>query len=191
MICDNALDIGDIRNGILELAGLNVALTIDMYFGSSTAIEELAKYKFMIDKYISLKEKLQENFKTALLCELFTRYKYDEELETVVVEIEKILTAFGELDQKVTNVNYSTFEDLESSIDVIVENFETEKNKIKVKVDEKLKDVFSILVELGASQQEIDQAFKDIEFNANPLEYMQDVFMQLLDITLTRLEDEN
>ena len=191
MICDNVLEKEEIMDSISEIAVLNIALAINLFLGSDEIIEELAKYKHMIDKIIVLRTKLEEGFKVSIFCELVKRFKLEEEINKVVADIESMLIEFKLLDEEVNNLSFDTFEEIEASVSNAVEKFEEKKLLIKEEIDKKIKMIFQLLVEIGAEQSDIDRAFEKVEFEDNPFDYIQNLFAQILDEVLVRISEED
>ena len=191
MICNNVLEKEEIMDSISEIAVLNIALAINLFLGSDEIIEELAKYKHMIDKIIVLRTKLEEGFKVSIFCELVKRFKLEEEINKVVADIESMLIEFKLLDEEVNNLSFDTFEEIEASVSNAVEKFEEKKLLIKEEIDKKIKMIFQLLVEIGAEQSDIDRAFEKVEFEDNPFDYIQNLFAQILDEVLVRISEED
>ena len=126
----------------------------------------------------------------SIICEVLSHYDIDSQIKEVEDYLTKLFTEFTDLDDQIANITkdgFDTLEEVENAVAPIFDNFISSKEDIEKMVDNKLADLFSPLIELGASEQGIKEALEEVEFNDSPTQYIIDVFTRIADDTLQTL----
>ena len=139
---------------------------------------------FAIDNF---KDKLTQISIKQILCKVLEQIDIDADLQEITNEIANLFQKFNELDDAISAIDkdgYDSLEDLENAVKPIFDMFEDDKTQIKEIIKETLNTLFQPLIELGATQEQIDNALEDVELSSNPIELITDLFIEIAESTL-------
>ncbi len=133
------------------------------------------------------KLKLEEiSFKT-LICMILDNIDVEDYTNEVEVFVNQIFDELDILDEKVSNLS-GDFETIRNDVDILVNIFFDIKTNLERYIDDKLKELFAPLIELGANEEDIENALEDVVLSDSPSQYIIDVFNQIVTNTLLRLD---
>lgn len=164
----------EIYNKSTEIKDVEVLQGIALARVLKTDIEEF------LDKLTTISLK-------GLICTVLANYDIDEEIDKVTDEIETLFSEFNSFDDQIASINgdgFSSLSEIENAVYPIFENFISSKEDLERAMDEKLKEMFKPLTELGASELQIEEAFKEVQFEDNPANYIMDIFLTIADKTI-------
>jgi hypothetical protein len=154
-------------------------------------LQGVALARELSDAIDSFKEKIAMVSMKSLICAVLKNIDIDKEVEEVTKEIEDFFSEFSGFDEAIASIKsdgFETLEDIENAVKPIFENFNTTKETIEKEIAESLKLLFSPLLELGATQEQIDTALEDVQLQENPIQIIIDTFMEIAQSTLNGVD---
>ncbi len=155
--------------------------------GEASPLQAIAFARLISDAFFEFKERLISISLKAVICEILKNYDIDAVVGEAEQMINTLFDEFNEFDSSISAITSSGFEsidEVENAVTPIFDNFDLSRNEIEKKVDEILLDMFLPLIELGASKQQIDDALESISYQSNPIDYILEVFNEIVDSTL-------
>lgn len=183
--CEEEIDWKSMLDGFVEIYD-KVSKLEEIEPLQAIALAREAKEK--IDEFIGI---IQSVTLRSIVCTVLNNIELDEETSEILTYIQEMYRKFEEFDDAISAIKkdgFQSFEEIERAIEPLVGNFEDEKNLIKHKIDETIRSLFSPLVELGASQQDIDDAFEEVEFSDDPKQYIIDLFFKIAQNTIRNVD---
>jgi len=182
--CDDELDFMSLFNGFKEI--------YDKYdsIDNVSVLQGIALAKQIKEELDIFTDKIAMIGIKSIICEVLSHYDIDTQIKEVEDYITNLFSEFTDLDNQIASITkdgFESLEDVENAVAPIFDSFISSKEDIEKMVDNKLADLFSPLIELGASEQGIKEALEEIEFNDSPTQYIIDVFTRITDDTLQTL----
>lgn len=174
---------------LIELGSTAKELGFSALESSTEVIDQLARTKKLFAELGNLKDKIIDNSLQSSLCFILNKYASKELIDTIERKAEEISIILGELDDNLSSVSGVTLEEIETEMDSIMNEFYSRFDIYKEGLMVYIKQLFSVLLTIGANQQIINEALEDIEFQPNIKDYLLDVFSEILDLTLENLEE--
>lgn len=180
--CDEELDFGTLFSDFENIYDKYQSIEdISPLQGVAIAIE-------ISDAIDNFKQKITTITFKGIICKVISNIDIDDYSNQVQDFINQINDGFNNLDNEFTqNYEDKTIDEIEAIFEPLINDFITTKEELEKAIDEKLSDLFSPLIKLGATKESIDEALKDIEFQDSPTQYLIDVFTRIVQDTLNTI----
>jgi hypothetical protein len=124
-----------------------------------------------------------------LICKVLESVDLDSEMQKVQSFVTDLMSDFEHLENDVMSLQIEglTLEEIENNIDGFLNSFIGDKETIQTEVKRILKELFLPLIELGATESQIDEALEYVELEQNPTQIIIDLFLSIADSTLQNL----
>lgn len=154
-------------------------------------LQAIALARELNDDIQDFLDKLKAISLKGIICEVLSNYDIDEQISMVTDKIDELFSKLTDFDDAIASINgsdYDSLQDIEDAVKPILDSFISDKEDVKKLIDDQLKKLFEPLTQLGASEDDIDSAFEDVEFNSSPVDYITDIFFKIADKTLRHLK---
>lgn len=185
---DNEIDTSE----ILDLFSEFHDRITELYAANTMQAIALA-YKF-VEYYQKLIDKMRQLTLKSIICKILSEYKLDDYVEKANNYIEDYFDEFKKFEDTINeleNRDFQSLDDVENALSPYFDDFLIKKDDIEKYLNDALKVVFEPLVKIGARQEDIDKALEDVEFNDNPVQYIEDVFYKIGELSLQHLENDS
>jgi len=151
-----------------------------------TPLQGIALARQLTLKLEELIEKIKQISLQKILCKVLESMPIEEKIKEVTNDIDDIFEGLEQLQDFAKNINPEemAISEIQNQIQPYVDTFVQYRDNKEEYIDEILIQLFEPLIELGASRESIENAFKEIELTENPKDYIIEVFLRIVDDTL-------
>jgi len=174
-----------------EVSGLIADLAVNSVLSSTEVIEQLARAQELFTALEEFKDLLENRALKALLCTVLNNLDLDDEIQQAESYVEQITSAIDELDNSLSGVADDLgYDELQEIVNSYFDQYESIKEQAETMIKDILKQIFSVLVSIGAKQSEIDQVIDDSEFEFDIRSYITTLFSDILREALRRYKEK-
>lgn len=172
-------ELNEIRKVLIDIA----SYTFDSGTG---AIDQIARWRRAMIKLERFQARITEASLQAVICQVLQHVNFEEELLYVERAMSEMTKLLEDLDAKISVVR-GTFEEIEEEVNKLMAPFERVQEVLLKKVENKLNEMFRVLISIGATEQEIRKAIDGATLSLDPRIYITEVYVSILDQVLFRL----
>lgn len=187
MPCEENIDFGELVDDISEFLSLLDSVNQDFVFSQDTIINVMARYREAYQKAELVLEKLSDNITSKIFCSLINRFGLDEQLDSIYEVADHLYEEVDNLNTNIENVANLTYEEIVEEVQRLTQPLINLRGSVIDEVREKTTDMFSILVEAGAKEADIQEAVENAIFENDIKDFIRQVFDNVLDQTIERL----
>jgi hypothetical protein len=182
--CDEEIDWSDLLSDFSDI--------YDKYkqIDNMSPLQSIALARDIMNAIEEFKNQIEGISLKAIICEILNNFDIDSMINEITGDIDKIFDIFDNFEEAIQNLNsgdFQSLEDVENAISPLFGDMDSTKEKVEGEMRELLQKLFEPLVELGASQSQIDEAVENVQFSDNPSTIILDTFFQIADSTLDQL----
>jgi len=172
---------------LMQIRQILIDITSNTFSDGTQAIEQMARWKQVFVELEDLKNKIESESMTSVICAILNNYDIQPKIQIVTDLVDTLNEALQTIDDAATYIVEGTEKEINEAIDAIFDGFEETKNMIELKVKEVFKLIFVPLTYLGAPQQTINDAVDSIPLSGDVQGYLLDVFNEILTETLEKI----
>lgn len=189
-LCDDNFDEDKLFTILKETHSTLTDMASFAFDDTTEVIEQLARAKKLFQQMDELKNIIVGSALSGILCSVIKKFDLEFQLSLIEGRVNDLTAIVADLDESISAIdadNIDSFEELESLVSGVFVTFDDKKDKIFDYVKNKTKEVFSVLVSIGADQQYVNEAIEDAELNGDIKQYLLDVFDDVLTRVLNDL----
>lgn len=189
-ICDDNFDEAKLFSVLRDVHSTLTDMASFAFDDTTEVIEQLARAKRLFQQMDELKDIIVGSALSGIFCSVIQKFNLEFQVSLIEGRVNDLTGIIEELDDTISNIDsdsFETFEDLESVVSGAFIPFDEQKDKIFDYVKSKTKEVFQVLITIGADPVFVEESIEDIELNGNIREYILDVFDDVLSKVLQDL----